>query len=998
MDPFKKIADERTSYQTVAEQFYDDRLDRPGLSKQDWPPQIDRAAIDIKYGIAIGKLKSKTDIGGTIGRSDFGEATGSYYVDGLKAIAGTHSDLPSIISRYDPETIGETVFKLNELRIELEKIEDDGKRISDLNRAIEAIIEKLATRAARTATGRQQLQAPEAVTDILQQLFSDPSTASYADELMTAIGNIDMQEGLLGHLDRPQMVTPLWDHQREALANWYDAGKQGYVDMATATGKTVLGLAAIAQQFGDLHPYDAETIPDESAGQQRENVLIVAGQDLLLEQWQSEFDEHLNIPRDRMQPTGDGRRIELSWGTIEFRTAQDLLTTDRLRAYDLVILDEAHRYRRGTSGDRGWRDLFETLIDNAECLLAMSGSIDQDWIGDATARDALEGNLTQCMEFTVADARAANVIADFSWNICYAASSKGEALESVAESTKTLAAVYDDANHKFRPRDLADDIPDTVAETYETLRDLRAFAHTKEGNKARETSAAFDTFATAAFARQPKRWQLSPPNETIEQLLDPHVETEKAIVLAQSYTQSESIGAELETAYGSEFVTVPDRDNDSHFEVIREFKQRDAGVLIGPGEVFGVGIDLPNVDVAINLSKGGVNASLVQRIGRVLRNPSGANRAQFYQVITLPATPEARLAGEDGRRLLRRASEFRALGARFRELPGFVAVDANSKAALLELETNGAMATRKDHRDITEIVEDDVAADNLTSILDLITAAPPDRTEPTLTTEWQPKSIEQHTDPVRDAVEGTTANNDTEDQDETAHPVSVTVRDQDGDPLSGVSVTASDGSFDFTGTTDQQGGIKIELPADIQAITLECDHPTYEPHLSRLPIDGGYTDTTVRLSKDLETDRDTDAPGTTDTSTARTQPMRTITVQLESDDGPITGATITPDGTATTAGQTSAVGTCDLKIPIDADQITLSIKHSDLHIEAFTLDLSPEEHFYTIQHQPSDQDTASDDSTPDAPDDTTDGDSQSPDDEANPNRSVVDGIMSRLDL
>jgi hypothetical protein len=32
MDPFKDIADERTSYQSVAEQFYDDRLDRKGLS------------------------------------------------------------------------------------------------------------------------------------------------------------------------------------------------------------------------------------------------------------------------------------------------------------------------------------------------------------------------------------------------------------------------------------------------------------------------------------------------------------------------------------------------------------------------------------------------------------------------------------------------------------------------------------------------------------------------------------------------------------------------------------------------------------------------------------------------------------------------------------------------------------------------------------------------------------------------------------------------------
>jgi superfamily II DNA or RNA helicase len=884
------------------------------------------------------------------------------------------------------------------LRIELEKVEDDGKRISDLNRAIEAIIEKLATRAAQTATGRQQLQAPEAVTEILQQLFSDPSTASYADDLMTAINEIDMQEGLLGHLDRPQMVTPLWDHQREALANWYDTGKQGYVDMATATGKTVLGLAAIAQQFGDLHPYDAESIPDESAGEQPEHVLIVAGQDLLLEQWQSEFDEHLNIPRDRMQPTGDGRTIELSWGTIEFRTAQDLLTTDRLRSYELVILDEAHRYRRGTSGEHGWRDLFETLTNNAKCLLAMSGSIDQDWLGDATARDALEGNLTQCMEFTVADAREANVIADFSWNICYAASTKGEALESVAESTKTLAAVYDEANHKFRPRDLADDVPDTVAETYETLRDLRAFAHTKEGNKARETSAAFDKFATAAFARQPKRWQLSPPNETIEQLLDPHVENEKAIVLAQSYTQSESIGAALSAAYISDFVTVPDRNDDSHFEVIREFKQRDAGVLIGPGEVFGVGIDLPNVDIAINLSKGGVNASLVQRIGRVLRNPSGANRAQFYQVIMLPATPDARLAGEDGRRLLRRASEFRALGARFRELPGFVAVDATSKSALLELETNGAMAARKDHRDTIEIVGDDVAADNLTSILDVITAANSERTEPALTTEWHSKSIEPHTEPVRDAVEGTATGSNMEDQDEVTHPVSVTVRDRDGNPVPDVSVTASEGSFDFTGTTDQHGGIRIELPAEIQAITLEFDHQNYEPHLSRLPIDGGYTDTTIRLSKDLEADLDTESPGMTDTSTAGTQPMRTITVQLASDDGPITGATITPDGIASASGQTSAVGTCDIKVPAEADQINLSVEHPDPYIEDFTLDISSTKHFYTIQYHPTDQDTRSDDSTSESPDDTTDSDEKPADDEENPNRSVVDGIMSRLDL
>lgn len=1086
MDPFKNIADERTSYQSVSEQFYDERLGRSELSKQDWPPQIDRAAIDIKYGIAIGKINNQTDIGGTIGRSDFGEATGEHYVDGLKAIAGTESDLPRIISQYDSESIGEAVFKLNELRIELEKIDDHGKQISNLNRAIEAIVEKLATRAAHSATGRQPLQAPEAVTDVIQQLFSDPSTTSYADELLTAIERIDMQEGLLGHLDRPQMVTPLWEHQRKALANWHDAGKKGYVDMATATGKTVLGLAAIAQQFGDLHPYDAEEIPDESAGKRPERVLIVAGQDLLLEQWQSEFDEHLNIPRDRMQTTGDNRIVKLDWGTIEFRPAQSLLATERLPSYDLVILDEAHRYRRGTSGGRGWRDLFETLITNSECILAMSGSVDQDWIGDATAREALESNLTQCMEFTVADAREANVIADFSWSICYASSSKGDALKSVAESTKKLAAVYDSENHKFLPHNLTGDIPDIVDETYETLRDVRGFAHSKDGNKAREVSAAFDTFVTAAFARQPKRWQLRPPNNRIKQLLDPHYETEKAIVLAQSYAQANAIGVYLTEHYGQNLVTVPDQNNETHFDVISEFKEKETGILIGPGEVFGVGIDLPNVDVAVNLSKGGVNASLVQRIGRVLRNPSGTNRAQFYQVITLPATPEARLAGEDGRRRLRRASEFRALGARFRELPGFIAIDRTSKDVLLEMETHGAMATVKDHRSVEEIIEDDVAADNLSSILTAITSADGTQSEPVLTTTWQPESVNQHTNPVRAAVEETDNENETMETDR-IHPLTVTIVDRDNIPISNVEVTVSSGSFNIRGTTDNQGQLKIEVPTEIDAVDIECESTGYEQSLSRLHLSGGYTTTTIPLFKDIENhffagqtsssqgtvpdktsshdvpvsqdnthlsdetplreffenisgvgrvthvrlqeigiktvgdlrastedeivEADYVGPNTAkklyrhlesefelldddiaETESSDLQSTRTITIQLITDDGPITGASVVTTG-AETPSQTSAVGICDIRIPTDATCAELSIEHPKLATEDFVLELSPDTYFYTIQCGADDQSSKTESN---AETDTTGNDSK--EDDGNPNQSIVDDVMSRLDF
>ncbi|OYR40766.1 hypothetical protein DJ82_06655 [Halorubrum sp. Ib24] len=845
MDPFKNQVDDRTSYTDLDEQFYDARLAKDSLTQGDWPSQIDRAAIDVTYGVALGTTDSAFDQGATIGRMDFGTACGPHYVDGLRALTGAQSDLPQLISEHDASDIGDLAFRLNELRVELTKLGLDDSELGDLNRATEALIEKLITQHGDETLSRQPLQQPEAVADLLYQLFSDPAVTNYADILIDSItadtGNSIGGDSLLTHLDRPQMVTPLWDHQQRAITNWVANGTTGYVNMATATGKTVLGLAAIAHLFGDLHPADTADIPAATrSATGRATVLIVAGQDLLLEQWQSEFDEHLNIPRSRTETDSDGdRRIELAWGDIEFRTAQELLAADPGLHYDLVILDEAHRYSSGRRDSRGWRDLFDDLTTNADSVLAMSGSIDDEWLGDSGVKDALEANLAQCIEFGITEARKQNVIADFRWDVCYAASNSGDTLAGVADSTTTLTPAYDTGAHKFTPQELTGDVPATVPDTFETLRDLRSFAQSKDGKDARDQSDAFDTFTTAAFSRRPKRWQLNPPHDTIRQLLTEHVPERKAVVLVQSYAQADTVSEYLAEWFDADTVYTPTKDEAAPYDTITAFKQADAGVLVGPGDVLGVGVDLPDAGVAVNLAKGGVNASLIQRIGRILRNPTGDKHAHFYHVVTVPGDANARLPGEDGRRLLRRAAEFRALGSRFREHPGFVAVTDTTSHILRELETAGARATLADDRDTSDMVDDDVARELLDELIDEISATLDDtRDQPVLTTYWQPESLTPGAMPVHDSVTQTESTEQPEDTtDATPTDVTVTVTDTDDSPIRNAAVIAETTTDSTESITDADGTVTITPPASGSNPSLFVSRAGYQNQTRDIPAD-----------------------------------------------------------------------------------------------------------------------------------------------------------------
>jgi hypothetical protein len=168
--------------------FREARLDREGLDRSQWPAQIDRAALDIQYGIAVGKTGDLHDIGGAIGAVDFHWATGEFYIEGLQAMAGEETSLASTLQGYDPDKIGKVAYRLNEFR---HALSTTGQEM-DIDRAIEALVEKQATRAIQRSAKRggsegaalRQLRDTGSVSELTLKLFSDPRIDAYAQALI----------------------------------------------------------------------------------------------------------------------------------------------------------------------------------------------------------------------------------------------------------------------------------------------------------------------------------------------------------------------------------------------------------------------------------------------------------------------------------------------------------------------------------------------------------------------------------------------------------------------------------------------------------------------------------------------------------------------------------------------------------------------------------------------------------------------------------------------
>lgn len=639
-----KLVNKKTNSKSPGEKLRDTFLD--GRPQSQWPPYLDETAKEIASEIAIGETR--------LDKQNFPSEAGPLYQKGLLATSGEYSDLPEAMNKLSSSDLARAVYLLNRLT---SKIQESDTGLEDVERAVTAVLEKILSDTDDIGGGVSLDQQSNSTADILIQLLSDPAVAAQVDALINQFETV-YNQGLLSKLDEPQMMTPLWNHQREALEQWLDHDRQGYVDMATATGKTVLGLAAIAAEFGQLHPRDSGVATSTRSTSGKADLLVVAHNDLILEQWRREFDRHLSIPPDRTKGSND---VDLTWGRLHFRTAQTLLNQD-LIAYDLVILDEAHHYANGG----GWGQ----LLGQFDCdILALSGSVDGTDSETSAVRDRLQSKVgPELSRYTLSEAQDDGIIPTFDWTIQYTPATVDDEFVEITEKARVR---FDEFQDRRDDGEIGIDA-DTRLRTFD---DVTAFSHTREGKQLKEEDDRFKDLVTTLFSRRTQRWNQSPEVDTVVEVAADHHD-QKVVVLTNNNSQVDAIADKLEqrSAIDSDqvFTVRSTEKSDTQRDTVDTFDiPGEPGYLVGTGDLLGEGVDMRHAEVGINMATGAVNKQLIQRIGRVLRNPTGDKHATFINLVGMPANRRAQVPADDGQVLIEEAVTFNGFGTSFGNEPTF---------------------------------------------------------------------------------------------------------------------------------------------------------------------------------------------------------------------------------------------------------------------------------------------------------------------------------------
>ena len=125
----------------------------------------------------------------------------------------------------------------------------------------------------------------------------------------------------------PEQVLGLFAWQREAVATWYAHGCRGIVEAVTGTGKTVVGLEAVAHAARAGH----------------KSTVLVPSVDLQ-DQWASRFASflpHLSVARLGGKSSGDPARCDVTIAVVNSAIRTDL---SALSPDSLLVADEVHRY------------------------------------------------------------------------------------------------------------------------------------------------------------------------------------------------------------------------------------------------------------------------------------------------------------------------------------------------------------------------------------------------------------------------------------------------------------------------------------------------------------------------------------------------------------------------------------------------------------------------------------------------------------------------------
>ncbi len=458
--------------------------------------------------------------------------------------------------------------------------------------------------------------------DNVGQVF-DPGSSLFFLELYVTLQDSDLlatlQDDLLklspSEVDNftgsPQIIILPWEHQQAAYDAWVQSSRLGIIEMATATGKTLVGLMAIEEM--------ART-------KKNATIRVVTNSRALLNQWKRESVQKLGL----LQDVTRDYNISVNWKgiTVHFDTIQRVSAHPELYPADLIIFDEVHHLAASEFSKALQIPCPEKMGLSATVEGEMKLSILKEELGPVVYR------------FRLKDALVKGIIPSFEWKVIpvYLAITEAEEFKKISR----------DITYRFNSvKKDVETISRITGGKRKAIDDLGDFIRLVEQAryKKMELPAGWKQIQALILKR---RWIIHKSQPRLEHALDLAHElakTKKVILFTMDTDSCDFLGKELKQDNDNIFV-IHSVIKEDPYVLIERFKRAPYGALIG-AQMLGEGIDIPDAEIGINVAASKTRLQLTQRMGRILRKGTGNKKTPvFYHYVAIPE-PESYIPEED---------------------------------------------------------------------------------------------------------------------------------------------------------------------------------------------------------------------------------------------------------------------------------------------------------------------------------------------------------------
>ncbi len=451
----------------------------------------------------------------------------------------------------------------------------------------------------------------------------DPGSALFFLELYVTLQDSDLlaslQEDLINlqpdevenFIGSPRVIVLPWEHQQAAYNAWVLSGRRGIVEMATATGKTLVGLMAIE---------------DIAKKQKQAKVRVLSNSRALLNQWKRESVQKLGL----LQNVYKDFSVGVNWKgiSVEFHTIQSVMDHPELYPADLLIVDEVHHL--------AGPEFRKALQIPCSEKMGLSATVE----GDVKLSILKEELGPVVYQFGLKDALIKGIIPSFEWKVIpvYLAVAEADEFKKISKDiTYRFSAIKYDT----------ETITTISGGKRRTIDDLGDFIQLIEQARYKKIELPGEWKQIQALILK-RRWIIHKSQPRLEHataLAHELAKTKKVILFAMDTDSCDYLGKELEKDNDNIFVVHSAIKEDPHV-LIERFKRAPYGALIG-AQMLGEGIDIPDAEIGINVAASKTRLQLTQRMGRILRKGSGNKKTPvFYHYVAIPE-PESYIPEED---------------------------------------------------------------------------------------------------------------------------------------------------------------------------------------------------------------------------------------------------------------------------------------------------------------------------------------------------------------